>query len=106
MSGHTLPADVARCAGVGSDAEGWRDGCDDCLRRLAPPVDPERVLRILPPVMVVFWCEAHMPAATESRVSPSGNQSLDGASGPAAGVSRQQASFSWCSDDFEGSTND
>ena len=62
MSRHTLPADVARCAGVGSDADGWREGCDDCLRRLAPPVDPGRVLRMSPPAIVAFWCEVHIPA--------------------------------------------
>ena len=31
-----LPFDIARCPGVGSDAEGWRDGCETCLRRTAP----------------------------------------------------------------------
>ena len=30
-----LPDDVARCAGVGNDAEGWREGCGRCLRRSA-----------------------------------------------------------------------
>ena len=30
----TLPNDVARCAGVGSDEEGWREGCDDVARRI------------------------------------------------------------------------
>jgi hypothetical protein len=57
----TLPADVARCPGVGYD-EGagieWRDGCDDCLRRASPPVDPERMMA--PPVLVVFECEARI----------------------------------------------
>ena len=28
--------DVARCAGVGSDVEGWREGCEDCMRRTSP----------------------------------------------------------------------
>lgn len=27
-----LANDVERCAGVGGDAGGWREGCDDCLR--------------------------------------------------------------------------
>ena len=62
MTRHTLPADVARCAGVGSDADGWRAGCEDCLLRLAPPVDPERVLRMTPPAIVAFWCEGNIPA--------------------------------------------
>jgi hypothetical protein len=29
----TLPADIARCPGVGSDSEGWREGCESCARR-------------------------------------------------------------------------
>lgn len=28
-----LPNDVARCAGVGDNDEGWREGCADCARR-------------------------------------------------------------------------
>ncbi len=31
-----LPDGDARCNGHGSDAEGWRDGCQTCLRRTAP----------------------------------------------------------------------
>ena len=62
MSRYSLPADVARCAGFGSDADGWREGCDDCLRRQAPPVDLERALRMSPPAVVAFWCEGHIPA--------------------------------------------
>ena len=27
-----LKNDIARCAGVGSDEEGWREGCEDCGR--------------------------------------------------------------------------
>lgn len=30
----TLANDIARCPGVGNDADGWRDGCEDCLRTL------------------------------------------------------------------------
>jgi hypothetical protein len=30
-----LPNDVARCAGVYEEGE-WREGCERCLRRLAP----------------------------------------------------------------------
>lgn len=36
----TLSNDIARCPGVGDDTEGWREGCDDCLRRTAPRPDP------------------------------------------------------------------
>jgi hypothetical protein len=32
----TLANDIARCNGVGNDAEGWREGCETCLRRTAP----------------------------------------------------------------------
>jgi hypothetical protein len=28
----------------------------------APPVDPERVLRMTPPAIVAFWCEGNIPA--------------------------------------------
>jgi hypothetical protein len=31
----TLPNDIARCPGVGSDEEGWREGCEDCARRIS-----------------------------------------------------------------------
>jgi len=37
----TLPADVASRPGSGSDAEGWRIGCETCERRTLPPADPE-----------------------------------------------------------------
>ena len=58
----TLPADVARCPG--DQAEGvWREGCDDCLRRTSPPADPERVLWMTPPTIVVFECEARIAPA-------------------------------------------
>jgi len=55
-----LPDDVARCHGVGDDAEGWRDGCDDCLRRLAQPLDTRRMVYIEPPAIIAFWCEYHV----------------------------------------------
>ena len=31
-----LPNDVTRCSGV-QTGEGWRNGCDRCLRRIAGP---------------------------------------------------------------------
>ena len=52
----TLPNDVARCAGVGSDADGWRDGCEDCARRTAEATDG-LVLHMPPPPIIVFECE-------------------------------------------------
>lgn len=50
-----LPNDIARCDGY--YAEGWREGCETCLRRTAPR--PERVLMISPPPIITFECE-HM----------------------------------------------
>lgn len=52
---NTLPNDIARCGGFGSDEEGWREGCGTCLRRTAPR--PEIVVRIEPPAIVAFECE-------------------------------------------------
>ena len=52
----SLPNDVARCAGVGDDEEGWREGCEDCLRRTDPGVG-EWVLHMEPPPIIAFWCE-------------------------------------------------
>lgn len=48
---------VARCDGVGSDDpdEGWREGCDTCLRRTAPR--PEMCSMIEPPPILAFECE-------------------------------------------------
>lgn len=53
-----LPADVARCAGSGSDAEGWREGCEDCRRRTTGSGD--RIVWMSPPLIVVFECEARI----------------------------------------------
>ena len=51
-----LPDDVARCAGSGSDEEGWREGCDVCLRRLSSS-DGEWVFHMLAPPIIVVECE-------------------------------------------------
>jgi len=56
----TLPADVARCDGVSAEGQ-WREGCDDCQRRTSPPADPERVLMMVPPALIVFECWARIP---------------------------------------------
>lgn len=56
MTAPTLPADVARCPGYQADGE-WREGCEDCLRRTAAPVDPQRVVCMAPPLIVAFECE-------------------------------------------------
>jgi len=65
-----LPADVHKCSGLGSDAEGWREGCEDCLRRLAPPAQRDRVWWMSPPAVVAFWCESHIP--TSAAPAPEG----------------------------------
>lgn len=52
----TLPNDVARCAGVGDDEEGWRDGCEDCDRRLAESTSAVTAW-MLPPAIIAFSCE-------------------------------------------------
>jgi len=48
--------DVARCDGVGSDDEGWREGCKNCLRRTAPR-SGDRISMIEPPPIIAFFCE-------------------------------------------------
>ena len=59
-----LPADVARCPGYSADG-GWREGCEDCMRRTSPPSDPQRVWTMTPPVLIVFECESRI--APEAR---------------------------------------
>jgi len=51
-----LPNDYARCNGSGSDEEGWREGCDNCLRRIAKSTS-HLVLMMQPPAIIVFECE-------------------------------------------------
>lgn len=51
-----LPADVARCTGVGDDVEGWREGCEDCRRRTDPRPWPF-VVAMTPPPIIAFECE-------------------------------------------------
>lgn len=55
-----LSGDVARCPGYSADGE-WRVGCEDCLRRTAPPADPERVWMMAPPAIIVE-CESRIAA--------------------------------------------
>jgi len=57
----TLPNDTARCDGThdgigdGDGMLGWREGCETCLRRIAPR--GERVVMISPPPIIAFECE-------------------------------------------------
>lgn len=50
-----LPDDIARCRGSGEDGE-WREGCEDCARRLAPTAG-ERATNMEPPEIITFSCE-------------------------------------------------
>ena len=62
MTDHYLPADIARCPGVGypdDEVPGgidWREGCERCLRRLAPGHSMWTPM-IEPPAIIVFECE-------------------------------------------------
>ena len=56
-----LPNDVARCPGDYHEDGGWREGCEDCARRLSP-VTGERSINMAPPAIIAFWCEFHIPA--------------------------------------------
>lgn len=53
-----LANDIARCPGVSNDADGWREGCEDCLRRTAPRPDP--AWWMTPPAVIVFECESRI----------------------------------------------
>lgn len=53
----TLPHDIARCRGVGNDAEGWREGCETCLRRTDPVKPHPWMNHITPPAIIAFECE-------------------------------------------------
>lgn len=48
----TLPADTASCPGIGSDADGWYEECETCLRRTTSPTGEE----MTPPQIIVFSC--------------------------------------------------
>ena len=56
---NTLANDVARCNGEwiedGDYHSGWREGCEECLRRTAPR--PEYYSLIDPPAILAFECE-------------------------------------------------
>lgn len=60
-----LPTYVRRCPGVGSDVEGWRDGCEDCQRRTTPPIDHPRVAHMTPPPVIAFECPSYIPPEAE-----------------------------------------
>lgn len=75
----TLPNDVARCSGVGDDVEGWRDGCEDCARRLAESTGAVSAW-MMPPAIIAFWCEFRIdPSNVE--FSGEGKRSLTDSAG-------------------------
>ena len=51
-----LPYDIARCQGSGNDITGWRDGCENCLRRTADVPKDRPVQFMDPPKLIVFEC--------------------------------------------------
>jgi len=53
-SKNSLANDMARCNGSGDDIEGWREGCETCLRRTAPR--PEIYSMFIPPSITTFDC--------------------------------------------------
>lgn len=63
MTARTLPGDVDRCTGIGSDVDGWRDECETRLRRTAAPSDHPRQAHITPPAVIVFCCPSYMDEA-------------------------------------------
>lgn len=50
----SLPHDVERCSGIGSESDGWHEECETCLRRTSPGGQntPHRE----PPQIIVFSC--------------------------------------------------
>jgi hypothetical protein len=74
-----LQNDVARCAGVGSDEEGWREGCEDCARRLAESTG-DVTAWMMPPAIIAFWCEYRI-APTTAALTGSDGSAATGRSG-------------------------
>lgn len=52
---NALPHDFARCSGVETE-DGWREGCEHCLRRTDRSYFPQMVW-MTPPAIIVFECE-------------------------------------------------
>ena len=65
----SLSYDTARCNGVGSDEDGWREGCEDCQRRTSPG-NPYRQIHMTPPEIVVFECARRIPAEYDRKEKP------------------------------------
>jgi hypothetical protein len=57
-----LPNDFARCDGYGHDGN-WREGCERCLRRIAPRPNPCVMMK--PPDIIVFRCEYLIEAGAQ-----------------------------------------
>jgi hypothetical protein len=73
-----LPNDVERCAGVGNDHDGWREGCEDCARRLAESTIDVSTWMI-PPAIIAFWCEFRIKPNAQTHLT----DAADGRSGGA-----------------------
>ena len=58
----SLPDDIARCRGVGDDADGWREDCVNCLRRTTPPTGHDQCW-MEPYPLLVFCCPWYMEPA-------------------------------------------
>jgi hypothetical protein len=66
----TPPPEIAYCRGDSSFEDGelhWREGCDDCLRRIAPG----KWGRITLPPIIVFECERRIAPGDLPSASPS-----------------------------------
>ena len=65
----SLPNNIARCPGVGSDEEGWREGCEQCLRRTKPTSESSG-LWMSPPPIIAFWCDFLIELGEEELLKP------------------------------------
>jgi hypothetical protein len=65
-----LPAEIAYCRGDSSFEDGeqhWREGCEDCLRRIATG----HLGWIDPPAIIAFECERRIAPGDLPSASPS-----------------------------------
>ncbi len=69
MSAPWLPNDYARCPGYRVDGE-WREGCEDCLRRTAPPNGDGWHVRMQPTAVIAFECENRIAPNAELTGAP------------------------------------
>lgn len=65
---NSLPHDIARCPGVGSHADGWREGCETCLCRTAPAGPNSPYME--PPAIIASWCEYLIEPGEQETLRP------------------------------------